>query len=401
MQNGILPRPGALRPERRPLAARNVAQVMELLHLVVGSDVPKAALPFPRALKRLAGSVSDIFAELPAVLCSTVVPVSKVRRLSQVTLMCWRQDVAPSCRVCKRPRYKTPHAFAARQIGHLVQIAVSGRGKAHLAAARASLYLRSTLATPDGDDAAAEPSGRHTVTFQFASATRSGAHADGVVQLRLAYGVDEPRLHSVSGAVLRACEEERGSVVDAHAFQECVPIRVDLPIVVMCAVRKPIHYAATARSEPERWWRFDRNPAGLPVCANVCTLPQSHSAPGTRSACGSSQGLDSATDKDGCGSGRIGPVCQQLWGGCSRKHHACSRTLCGSQAGRLERGHPDRMRAGALQPFKVLFEPRACLPTADSLAHARLQVSSTTSASDPARHAPWQTRRCTPPLCRR
>ena len=73
------PRPGALRPERRPLAARNVAQVMELLHLVVGNDAPKAVLPFPGALKRLAGSVSGIFAEMPAVLCSTVVPVSKVR----------------------------------------------------------------------------------------------------------------------------------------------------------------------------------------------------------------------------------------------------------------------------------------------------------------------------------
>ena len=82
MQTGTLPRPGALRPERRPLAARNVAQVMELLHLVVGNDAPKAVLPFPGALKRLAGSVSGIFAEMPAVLCSTVVPVSKVRSSS-------------------------------------------------------------------------------------------------------------------------------------------------------------------------------------------------------------------------------------------------------------------------------------------------------------------------------
>jgi hypothetical protein len=78
MQNGTLPRPGALSPDRRPRASRNIPQVLYLLNVALGCSEPKAALPLPAALERLASNVTDIFADLPSVLRGCVTPESKV-----------------------------------------------------------------------------------------------------------------------------------------------------------------------------------------------------------------------------------------------------------------------------------------------------------------------------------
>jgi hypothetical protein len=55
---------------------------MDLLNIAMGCPEPKAALPLPAALERLASDVTEIFSEVPSVLCRFVTLESKVGLVS-------------------------------------------------------------------------------------------------------------------------------------------------------------------------------------------------------------------------------------------------------------------------------------------------------------------------------
>ena len=71
-------KPGALRPERRPLASRNLPQVMNLLNIALGCPEDKAPKPLKQTLEHINADITSLFAELPAVLAASVTNMSKV-----------------------------------------------------------------------------------------------------------------------------------------------------------------------------------------------------------------------------------------------------------------------------------------------------------------------------------
>ena len=81
MQEGKWPRPGALRPSRRPLAPRNVPQIMSLLDTALGcpaSERPEQPQPIAQAVETLGAQTAALFARMPEVLADNVLPVAKV-----------------------------------------------------------------------------------------------------------------------------------------------------------------------------------------------------------------------------------------------------------------------------------------------------------------------------------
>ena len=86
MQSSCVAKPGALRPERRPLASRNLPQVMNLLNIALGCPEDKAPKPLKQTLEHISADITSLFAELPAVLAASVTNMSKVRLPPQVLI---------------------------------------------------------------------------------------------------------------------------------------------------------------------------------------------------------------------------------------------------------------------------------------------------------------------------
>ena len=79
MQTGTVARPGASRPERRPLIAQNIPQGMNLLGVALGGAPAKAPRPLKASVRAIKADVAAVFKGLPEALRGSVVPLSKVR----------------------------------------------------------------------------------------------------------------------------------------------------------------------------------------------------------------------------------------------------------------------------------------------------------------------------------